>query len=76
MFTGRKKPYTETGIKRIKCSRCGRPANAQWQICANGNRYAGICDYCDIELNRMVLVFMRIPNRDKLIDKYKEEKYQ
>ena len=47
----RKKPYTEIGIRRIPCKRCGNPSNYQWQICANKNYYLGVCNNCDTELN-------------------------
>ena len=72
MSDGRKKPYTDRGIKRVPCFRCGRPSMQQWQICALNNIYKGLCRGCDIELNMMVLQFMKIPEKeiDSLIDKY------
>jgi hypothetical protein len=72
MFIGRRKPYTETGIARLKCQRCGSKAEHQWQVCANDNRYLPICIDCDIELNRLALRFMRIPNAGELMTKYIE----
>ena len=54
----RKTPYTELGIKRLKCCRCGGKAKYQWQICSDGNQYRPLCDKCDILLNKMVLKFM------------------
>jgi len=72
-MTGRRKPYTEIGIRRVPCSRCGKPSTAQWKICANGNRYAGVCTDCDIEMNRLILQFMRVPHRGKLLAKYRRE---
>lgn len=68
--TGRKRPYTEIGIRRIPCTRCGKPAECQWQACANDNRYLGICVDCDIQLNAVVLEFMRLPDRKRLLDRY------
>jgi hypothetical protein len=38
----RKKPYTEAGVKRLCCVRCGKPAKYQWQICSDGNNYRPI----------------------------------
>lgn len=67
----RKKPYTEIGISRMKCFRCGKPANQQWQICSNGNLYCPICDKCDIELNKIVLKFMGFRKWKSMIKKYK-----
>ena len=71
VFIGRKKPYTDIGIARKKCQRCGKPAVHQWQVCANDNRYVPICLKCDIALNELALKFMRIPNVKRLMDRYK-----
>jgi hypothetical protein len=60
---GSVKPYTQRGIGRVPCLRCGRPSTQQWSICSLRNRYFGICDACDILLNATVLRFMRIPDR-------------
>lgn len=73
MFYGRRKPYTKIGISRKPCPRCGKPSVHQWQACANNNLYVPICLDCDIEINRMVLEFLKIPNADKMIEKYKQE---
>lgn len=69
-FTGRRKPYTERGIRRVPCSRCGRPSEHQWSACANGNRYVGICGPCDVALNRLALEFMGIPDAELLLAAY------
>lgn len=58
---GRKQPYTKIGVGRLPCTRCGRPARYQWQICADGNLHRPICEVCDIELNEAVLRFMGFP---------------
>jgi len=68
MYYGRKKPYTDKGIGRVPCFRCGKPSVSQWQVCANDNRFLGVCKDCDIELNRLVLEFFRI---EELIKDYK-----
>lgn len=66
----RTKPYTEIGIKRLPCFRCGnKPSRSQWQICADGNQYRPICRQCDIELNALVLKFM---GDDRANEKMKE----
>ena len=31
-MNGRRPPYTEIGIKRIPCARCGKPSVHQWQV--------------------------------------------
>jgi len=66
----RRKPYTAAGIKRLPCFRkCGRKSSAQWLICADGI-YRPLCTECDIELNQMVLAFMRFPDADKVMAEY------
>lgn len=70
----RKKPYTEIGIKRMKCFRCGKQATYQWNICSDDNVYRPICTECDIALNQLALVFMKFPNWQDKIDKYKQLK--
>ncbi len=68
----RRKPYTDRGIKRVPCARCGRPSHRQWQICALDNQWNGLCVDCDIELNRLVLGFIGIPSKEIacLMDEY------
>ena len=67
---GRKKPYTEIGISRIPCARCGDPSSYQWQSCANNNYWMGLCKYCDFALNELVLQFFRFDNYKCLLEKY------
>jgi hypothetical protein len=69
--TGRRKPYTEAGIRRVPCSRCAAPSVHQWQVCANGNRWLGVCIACDIELNAVALEFMRVPDAERLLAEYR-----
>jgi hypothetical protein len=66
----RRKPYTEAGIRRMPCFRCGQPAEYQWQVCADNNVYRPICAECDIALNTLVLMFMRDPDRDQKMKEY------
>jgi hypothetical protein len=70
-FVGRRKPYTLIGIRRKPCSRCGRPSVAQWQACANGRRFVPLCTLCDVKLNQVILDFMRLPGRSRLMLAYK-----
>lgn len=63
MSRPRTTPYTVLGIKRVPCWRCGNPSWANWQICADGNQFRGICMPCDIKLNDLVLGFMGDPDR-------------
>ena len=69
---GRKKPYTEIGIRRVPCARCGAPSTQQWQTCADGSLWRGVCTECDIQLNTLVLVFMDDPDVDEKIKAYRE----
>lgn len=71
----RRKPYTEIGIQRLWCARCGeRRARYQWQICSDGNQWRPLCERCDVSLNAMVLRFMRFPNTAELINLYRESR--
>lgn len=54
----RTKPYTEIGIKRVPCARCGAPSKYQWNICSDNNTFRGLCEKCDIALNKVVLRFI------------------
>jgi NAD-dependent SIR2 family protein deacetylase len=67
----RKKPYTEIGISRMKCIRCGRQAKYQWQICADDNIYRPLCEKCDIELNDMVLKWAGFEDSEEKMKKYR-----
>lgn len=69
---GRKQPYTQIGIRRLKCIRCGAPAVFQWQICADGNVYRPLCVACDIELNETVLKWAGDPDASSKMIGYKE----
>jgi len=70
-MTGRKKPYTVGEIHELKCIRCGKQANQQWQVCADGNTYRPLCIQCDVELNDMVLKWASIPNAKAKMKKYR-----
>jgi hypothetical protein len=60
------KPYTEIGIRRLKCFRCRkRRARFQWQICSDGNRWRPLCEICDVALNAAVLAFVGMSARDR-----------
>jgi len=67
---GRTKPYTEIGIRRIPCARCGRPSRFQWTVCANGNRFMGVCERCDVDLNRVALTFFRFDHVEQRVAAY------
>lgn len=66
----RKTPYTEIGIRRLKCFRCDNKAEYQWQICSDNRAYRPICKECDIKLNKVVLRFMKFPDWEEKLNKY------
>ena len=66
----RPQPYTDTGIRRLRCVRCGERAWSQWQVCADGNNFRAICQMCDVALNRLVLEWMGHPRAKDLGDIY------
>lgn len=72
-YFGRREAYTEIGIRRKRCPRCGEVAVHQWQACANGRYYVPICLECDIAINEMVLRFLRIPDCERLIAEYRKK---
>lgn len=72
---GRQKPYTEAGLARVPCRRCGKPSSAQWHLrpCALGSgAYAwyGLCREHDLELNRIVVTFMGVPGGEAMLERY------
>ena len=70
----RNQPYTEKGIGRVPCAKCGKSSNQQWQICSLGNKWVGICNKCDVDLNRLVLQFFGIKNRRNIMKRYLEKR--
>jgi hypothetical protein len=72
--TKRKHPYTEAGVLRLSCIRCGSKPKFQWQICSDGNNFRPLCVECDVALNRLVLEWMGHPKASELADRYESEK--
>lgn len=70
---GRKKPYTQIGISRMPCVRCGDPAHVQWQICADDRLYRPICRDCDVALNRLVLEWAGFPDVEEKMAAYERK---
>lgn len=66
----RKRPYTAIGIARVPCARCGQHSRYQWQICADGNIYRGLCARCDYALNEMVLEWVGDPLAEEKMQAY------
>jgi hypothetical protein len=70
---GRRKPYTEIGIRRMPCARCGKPSRFQWQICADGRLFRPLCAECDVELNEMVMRWVWGDLREADIARYRQK---
>ena len=71
LFTGRAAPYSARGIRRKRCIRCQRPAYSTWQVCANNNLHVPVCAACDVELNKLALQFMGLPDWPHLMLVYR-----
>lgn len=67
---GRKEPYTKIGVERLPCTRCGKKAQFQWNVCADGNLFRPLCGPCDVELNEMVLHWMGDPDAEQKVADY------
>lgn len=67
---GRREPYTEAGIARLACVRCGARARFQWNACADGNLWRPICGPCDVGLNLMALLWMNDPQAEEKAKAY------
>lgn len=59
---GRKKPYTNQGVARLPCFRCGGKSFHQWKVCSDG-LWRPLCAKCDLALNLLVLAWMRFGRR-------------
>lgn len=72
-YRGRRTPYADAGIHQVPCARCGRPSRYQWTICSNNNNYMGVCEDCDIAVNKLLLRWFRFPNWKDLYDRYRKK---
>jgi endogenous inhibitor of DNA gyrase (YacG/DUF329 family) len=64
---------TDDDIASVPCAHCGAPSTAQWDLrpCAIGEeRTFGLCREHDIDLNRLVLDFLQVPDRSELLATY------
>jgi len=67
----RPEKYTQRGIQRLQCIRCGGPAVHQWQVCSDGNNWRPLCLPCDIALNELVLEWFKHPRAKVLAAEYR-----
>ena len=70
LFMSRYKPYTNKGISRVPCAKCGKPSFHQWNICSLGKTFNAVCIECDIELNKLILNFFNVKNKSSILKKY------
>lgn len=71
----RRTPYTQRGIRRLKCFRagCDNQAATQWQICADDRVFRPVCLDCDVDLNRIVLEWAGFPDAREKLAAYREK---
>lgn len=71
----RRTPYTMRGIARVACAMpgCRNPAHATWQVCADGRIYRALCAAHDVELNALVLGWIKDPDRVRKILAYQRK---
>jgi hypothetical protein len=71
---GRKTPYTQIGISRIKCSKigCNKAGRFQWQCCALDNRWFALCTEHDIGLNAVACQYILGDESKPFVAAYKK----
>ena len=62
----------------MKCAHCRAPgADNEWKLeaCADGGtkRVRKLCDACDLELNRLAMTFLRIPQAKAKLAEYAKQ---
>lgn len=81
-MSNRAKAYTWAGLRRVNCHRfalCGNKARFQWRwrACALHGRYGwrwyAFCKDCDVELNRLTVEFMLVPDAEAVIAAYRAQ---
>lgn len=73
-MSNRRKPYTEIGIRRCRCVRCGRQASAQWKVCADGV-YRPVCGLCDVVLNKIMMEQLLVPDLERKLAEYERKPF-
>ena len=67
-------PYTQLGIRRIACSRCGtKPSFSSWQVCTDDRVFRPLCRTCDVLLNELVLRWVGDPDTEAKIAAYQSK---
>lgn len=69
----RRQPYSEKGISRVPCAKCGKPSRYQWTICADWSQYRGLCAEHDIEANELLMRWVWGDTREDDLRRYREK---
>lgn len=71
---GRRKSYTQRGIRRLTCCilGCRNQAEHEWRICADGNKARPICAAHDVALNTLVMRWAWADTRESDIARYRQ----
>jgi hypothetical protein len=72
MSRERHTPYTQRGIRRVRCSfkGCRRRGYASWQVCADARVFRALCWVHDIALNRLVLEWVGDKDIERKMARY------
>lgn len=69
MRSTRRRPYTERGISRVPCVKCGAPSKYQWRICST-DAWTAVCRRHDIEVNRKIARWAFGSDAEPLLKRY------
>lgn len=68
----RRTPYTERGITRVPCARCGQPSRYQWSACADDNKWSPLCPACDVGLNEVAMKYVYGAKAEPKLKQYRK----
>lgn len=69
MRSTRRRPYTQRGIRRVPCVKCGAPSAHQWRICST-DAWTAVCRRCDITINRKIATWAFGSDAKPLLRRY------
>lgn len=69
----RRTPYTERGISRVPCVKCGKPSVHQWRICST-DAWTAVCRPCDEAINAQIAAWaFGEVEANRLLAKYRRQ---
>lgn len=71
---GSRTHYTQAAIVHVPCLRCGQPSRQEFSIYALDTLHYGVCDRCDVGINRAVLRYVQYPSWRAIIRAYARAK--